>query len=176
MDLREYLMKNRTIFPQVQVQVPMPPAKPEKPVDMPRDPVSAPSPALPATPGGLQISAHSATVLDTEMLGKFIDWLGSVKHLGVSLHQLTPYMEAYEASGYLQPLMVRLILRSMADLDQLITIPPEREFSTEDYAKCMGQLHQIICSSQNGNGTYPPPLDPRSLEQSSGNRDLHVSI
>ena len=89
-DLREFLMKNRTIFPQV--QVPMPPARPEEPtVDLPRDPVSAPAPAVPATPGGLQIYAHSATVLDTEMLGKFIQWLGTVKRMGVSLHQLTPY-------------------------------------------------------------------------------------
>ena len=86
-----------------------------------------------------------------------------------SIWEIQAYMEAYEASGYLQPVMVRVILRSMADLDQLITTTPVREFSTEDYAKCVGQLHQIICSSQNGNGAYPPPLDPRSLEQSSGN-------
>jgi len=172
-DLREFLMKNRTIFPQV--HAPMPTPTPQNlAVDSAQDPTFAPAPssAAPATTGaltsrqGLQISVHSATALDTEMLGKFIEWLGSVKRMGVSLHQITPYVEAYETSGYLQPLMVKVILRSMADLDQLIPIPPEQEFSTEDYAECVGRLHQIICLSQNGNNAYVIPLDARRLEQS----------
>ena len=118
---------------------------------------------------GLQISALSATALDTEMLAKFIEWLGSVKRMGVALHQITPYIEAYEASGYLQPLMVKVILRSMADLDQLTPTATEEEFSTENYAECVGQLHQIICSSQNANNSNVPLSDLRLLELSTAN-------
>jgi len=172
-DLREFLMKNRTIFPQV--HAPMPAATPPNlSVALARGPTPGLAPAAPLTTGaltsvqGLQTNAHSATALDTEMLGKFIEWLGSVKRMGVSLHQLTPYVEAYEASGYLQPLMVKIILRSMADLDQLMAIPPEQEFSTEDYAKCVGQLHEIICPSQDGNGAGMAPYDSRVLEPSDG--------
>ena len=155
-DLREFLMKNRTIFPQN--HAPIPPAAPRNPaVEIDHDPVPAPVTTGGFTPlQGHQISAHSGTGLDTVMLGKFIEWLGSVKRLGVSLHQITPYVEAYETSGYLQPLMVKVILRSMADLDQLLPTPTDQEFSTEDYAKCVGQLHEIICPSQNGNSDDVP--------------------
>ena len=173
-DLREFLMKNRTIFPQIHAQIP-PVAPPNLAVDLPQDPTPpAPSPAVPLTNGALtslqtlQVSSHSAIALDSKMLGKFIEWLGSVKRMGVSLQQITPYLEAYEASGYLQPLMVKVILRSMADLDQLMAIPPKQELSTEDYAKCVGQLHEIICLSQDGNRAYVPQPDDQHVEQSSG--------
>ena len=172
-DLREFLMKNRTIFPQA--HAPMPPATLQTlAVEMTGDMTPGPTPDASAITGGLtslqahQTSGQSATFLDTEMLGKFIDWLGSVKRLGVSLHQITPYVEAYEASGYLHPLMVKVILRSMADLDQLKAIPHEQEFSTEDYAQCVGQLHQIICPSQNGTGGYLPSY-AHPLEKSGDN-------
>ena len=173
-DLREFLMKNRTIFPQVQAPMPLA-TPPNLAADLARNPAHAlaSSPAAPATNGALtslellQTNANSPTSLDTETPGKFIEWLGSVKRMGVSLHQITPYVEAYEASGYLQPLMVKVILRSMADLDQLMAIPPEQEFSTEDYAECVGQLHQIICPLQSDSSAYVPP-EPQPLEQSGG--------
>ena len=174
-DLREFLMKNGTIFPQVHPSMPNS-APPTLTVDLAQDPAPepAPPPAAPATTDAsaslqrLPISAHSATTLDSEMLGKYIEWLGSVKRMGVSLQQITPYVEAYEASGYLQPVMVKVILRSMADLDQLTATPPEKEMSTEEYATCVGHLHQIICPSQNGNSAYAAAPDAPLLEQSGG--------
>ena len=172
-DLREFLMKKGTIFPQV--PSPTPHSTPTNlTADLAQGPEPASSPAAPAptgAPASLQdrpVSVHGATSLDTEMLGKFIEWLGSVKRMGVSLQQLTPYVEAYEASGYLQPVMVKVILRSMADLDQRVAAPPEQEISTEEYATCVGNFHRIICSSQYGDRTYMAPPESPRLEQPGG--------
>ena len=146
-DLREFLMKDRTIFPQLPLR------NGTSTVALRQINSGVPAPASVA-PRDIPIASaltenhldrRSLEGLDTEMLSNFIAWLGSVKKMGLSLQQITPYLEAYEASGYLQPVLLKVILRSMADLDQLSDNDPDRIFSPEEYATCIGQLHRIIC-------------------------------
>ena len=80
------------------------------------------------------------------MLGNIIWWLGTVKRRGLSMQHLTPFLEAYEMSGHLTPSMAKLLLRSMADLDDLEEPPANHAFSPHDYTECLLQLHDIICT------------------------------
>ena len=98
---------------------------------------------------------------------KIITWLGSVKSMGMSLQQITPFLEAYETSGHLQPLLSKLMLRAMADLDQRTIDAPGQEFSPEDYSICVGQLHEIICSAPAGQDVKLPPFKSLGVEQDS---------
>ena len=98
------------------------------------------------------------------MLGNVISWLGTVKGRGLALHQITPYLEVYEKTGYLTPVMVRVILRSMADLDQLFETPSEREFSPQKYSQCLRELHDIICKHD----TQPAQPGPSPATQQRG--------
>ena len=56
-----------------------------------------------------------------------------------------PFLEAYEMAGYITPTMSKLVLRSMADLDQMEGSSPGRAFAPQDYSECLRQLHYIIC-------------------------------
>ena len=114
------------------------------------------------------LDRRSLEGLDTEMLSNFIAWLGSVKTMGLSLQQITPYLEAYEASGYLQPVLLKVILRSMADLDQLSENDPDRTFSPEEYATCIGQLHRIICEPNLLRAECMAPPDARLADPEPG--------
>jgi len=82
------------------------------------------------------------------MMGYIIRWLGTVKRSGLSFRQLSPFLDAYEAAGYLKPATAKLILRSMADLDDLEETPSNQAFSAQDYVDCLGQLHDIICTPE----------------------------
>jgi len=98
------------------------------------------------------------------MLGKITSWLGSVTQMGLSMQQITAYLQMYEASGYLQPAMVRVILQSMADLDPS-AVPAASNFSPDDYAACIGQLHEIVGGSDSGGDPEPVPAEPRIQKQ-----------
>ena len=159
-DLREFIMKDRTIFPQgPALQGTAPPRPPA--TDRGQEELALVSPPLqgfpmpPLTAVGrrmgpplrdLQSESHSSGALDAVMLGNIIWWLGTVKRRGLSLQQLTPFLEAYEMSGHLTPSMAKLILRSMADLDDLEELPLNHGFSPHDYTDCLLQLHDIICT------------------------------
>ena len=93
-----------------------------------------------------QNGLHPSGNLDVKMMGNIIWWLGTVKRRGLTLQLLTPLLEAYEMSGNLSPIMSKMILRSMADLDNLETDVTRNEFSSQDYADCLLQLHDIICT------------------------------
>lgn len=151
-DLREFLMKDRTIFPQLPMQLANGASTPAL---RQKNPVAPPA-ALKEISATLPVNGNTVGTppfrpslegLDTQMLSNFIAWLGSVKDMGLTLQQVTPYLEAYESSGYLQPVLLKVILRSMADVDQLTEVDPNRVFSSADYATCVGQLHRIICES-----------------------------
>ncbi|NQW22959.1 MAG: hypothetical protein HQ475_05885 [SAR202 cluster bacterium] len=150
-DLREHMMKGRTVFsqPEAEPQRRMPPTLPPR-VVYTKEP---PTPEAIAQVKGMPLVRHYAMGsshsdgMDPVMLGNIICWLGTVKKMGLSLQQVTPFLEAYEASGYLSPIMLKVLLRSLADLDQKTETPPEDEFSPEHYADCIGQLHDIICAA-----------------------------
>ena len=163
-DLREFVMKDRTLLPPnvVQEAPPAPPRAPltgregeELPGGAPPIQGFAPMPPIPGGPGArrpgaplrdLQSEAHSAGALDAVMMGNIIWWLGTAKRRGLSLQQVTPFLEAYEMSGHLTPAMAKLILRSMAELDDREDIRPDYTFSPHDYADALLQLHDIICT------------------------------
>ena len=144
-DLREFLMKDRTIFPQL--PMPSPNRASTAVVRQKKHPHIPVVTSLHGTQSVIQADRGNHEGLNIEMLSNFIAWLGSVKGMGLTLQQITPYLEAYESSGYLQPILLKVILRSMADLDQLTEADPNRIFSPEEYATCVGQLHRIICES-----------------------------
>ena len=81
-------------------------------------------------------------------MARIVGWLGTIKSRGVSLQQLTPYLEAYESSGYMSSLMVKVVIRSVADLDQATRDIEPMRFSPMNYAECIGELHEIVCGAQ----------------------------
>ena len=153
-DLRGFMMEDRTIFPRVA-------EKGQAPV-LPRIPTVVPLPegqppngaaSFPEVNNGRGLLHHVTDPLDVIMLGEIITWLGSVKRRGLSLHQITPYIEAYEAVGYLSPVVVKIVLRSMADLDQMVEASPDQKLSPEQYSECVREFHDIVT-------TKPAPAEP----------------
>ena len=150
-DLREVLMKEHTVFPSWQrenhrEELPGPVSEPPLLLE-PLAP--APRTTTPAVsqPGPLPVPLRlpDAQVLDPVLLGGIIGWLGTVKDNGLSLQLVSPYLEAYEVAGYLSSVMVKVVLRAMADLDQQAGTTQGRDFSPHQYAECVAQLHRIVC-------------------------------
>ena len=156
-DLRGFIMESRTILPQafVEARPAVPPIPPDHPilesglVETP--PVTmAPQSNLTANrlPREVDQAGRSLQVNDpmnTEMFGELINWLATVKRRGLSLHQITPYVEAYEKAGYLSPLVVKVILLSMADLDQRVEAPSDKNLPSDQYFECVREFHEIVC-------------------------------
>lgn len=184
-DLREFIMKDRTLLPPHIVADGPTGGAPQRPPGtgqegeerfpgvpgMPGMP-GIPMPPMPQmTPGGrrpgstlrdLQSEAHSAGALDAVMMDNIIWWLGTAKRRGLSLQQVSPFLEAYEMSGHLTPSMAKLILRSMAELDDVEDVPRDHIFSPHDYADALLQLHDIICTpGYVVDRLVPPPTPPR---------------
>ena len=161
-DLREFMVKERTVAPQVPWVVQGAAAQPtgqdasaadQLPEGQQLSP-SAQGVSNPRVPGfrnpaphprDVQGQAYTTGALDVSMLGNIIWWLGTVKRRGLSLQHISPFLEAYEMAGHLMPSTSKIILRSMADLDQLEEIPPDQPYSSQDYSECLRQLHDIIC-------------------------------
>ena len=144
-DLREFMAKEQTLFPQVAYgrrTEPQGPAVEEQEI-FPLPPVPDVRRAQPiAAPRG---QPDGSGGLDVFMLGNLIWWLGTMKRRGLSLQTVSPFLEAYEMAGYITPTMSKLVLRSMADLDQMEGSSPGRAFAPQDYSECLRQLHYIIC-------------------------------
>lgn len=151
-DMREFMMRDRTVFSQSETEprrvtpsslppkvayVKEPPAQTGTGRSIVQKPIHSNRPLVPVP----QLEG-----MHPLMLGKIIQWLGTVQEKGLSLHQVTPFLEAYEDSGYLTPVMAKLLLRSLADLDNLTDSPSDEEFSPERYAECIGELHDILCA------------------------------
>lgn len=149
-DMREHMMKNRTVFAQPEVDSPRRAPSPLPPRLVHTKEPPAAKDIVPASgnkaPMGRFGPGSQTNGMDPAMLGNVISWLGTVKQMGISLQQVTPFLEAYEDSGYLPPIMLKVLLRSLADLDQMTETPPENEFSPERYSECIGQLHDIVCA------------------------------
>ncbi len=94
----------------------------------------------------LDWASNGGAMLDGAMLGNFIVWLGTVKGRGMSLQRIVPYLETYERAGYITPAIAKLMLLSMADLDQMEDLSSRQAFSFQDYSECLRELHDIICT------------------------------
>lgn len=171
-DMREYMMKDRTVFSQTEA-----PNRPVMPTPLP--PRVFGPPAAPAHAGASPANGHrpvqsfapspNVDGMDPLMLGRTIHWLGTVQDRGLSLQQITPFLEAYEASGHLPPIMLKVLLRSLADLDQLTETPPDQAFSPERYAECISELHEIICAADSLPDQTVVPEDDVPVEAAPSN-------
>lgn len=157
-DLRGFMMESRTIFPQATVaaRLAAPPNLPDstkletklvhppsvRPAPWPNHSLNRLPRAVEQVDSGFAVSDG----LDTGMLGEVINWLATVKRRGLSLHQITPYVEAYERAGYLSPVVVKIILLSMADLDQWVEVPLDQKLSPDEYFECVREFHEIVCT------------------------------
>lgn len=173
-DLREFIMKGKSVFPTkpppptLHEVPPIEESSPEPVEETPRpEPVpyimpipeitmadeplpSMPleaAPAVEAEPVQASMPAVANSEMDAEMMARIVGWLGTIKSRGISLQQLTPYLEAYESAGYLSSLMVKVVIRSVADLDQATKDAEPVRFSPRNYAECIGELHDIVCGN-----------------------------
>lgn len=89
---------------------------------------------------------HPPPPVDATMMSNIIWWLGTVKQRGLTLQQISPFLEAYEMSGYLSPAMSKLIIRSMADMVSPNSQRRDESFAPQEYADCLLQLNNIICT------------------------------
>lgn len=79
-------------------------------------------------------------------MGNIVWWLGKVKGRGLTAEQVKPFLEAHEASGYLKPALAKFTYQSLVHLDDVDEATPERTFTEEQYADCLRELHDIICT------------------------------
>ena len=163
-DLRGFIMESRTILPRVSAEArpPAPPIPPDDPkletgpkVSPPAAPVLQPklmpNQQLLRAPRQVDQASEVSDDLNTVMLGELINWMATVKRRGLSLQQITPYVEAYEKAGYLTPLVVKVILLSMADLDQS-EAPLDKNLLTDQYFECVREFHGIVCGDPSSPG------------------------
>ncbi len=173
-DLREFIMKGKSVFP-TRPPAPalreVPPIRdaatlepePEPMIETATPepvPYTAPIAEMPKTEKPMVEELRSSALVEAEpvptqannamdsaMMARIVSWLGTIKGRGISLQQLTPYLEAYESSGYLSPLMVKVVIRSVADLDQATKDDESMRFSPQNYAECIGEFHEIVCGA-----------------------------
>lgn len=187
-DLREFIMKGKSVFPAKQSVPPLrevPPISESAPepvieasrpepvpyivpvsdVSMSDEPIpSAHSETAPSAvaPTPSTVPAPASNAMDSAMMARIVEWLGTIKSRGMSLQQLTPFLEAYESAGYMSSLMVKVVIRSVADLDQATRDIEPMRFSPMSYAECIGDLHQIVCGSQE---VEPQPTQPQAVTE-----------
>lgn len=107
-----------------------------------------------------QIESSQVTKLmpkSGDLVANLTGWLGTVKMRGVSLTQMLPFLEAYQNSGHLDSLSMRLIVKAMADLDILEPSHITQPFSSTDYAQCLMELHEVIKNSPDFENKELPP-------------------
>ena len=185
-DLREFIMKDRTIFPDGVMEPPRATrveerrtedigdsrerGAPSQRVDLvfPESGTAQPAETLQqATPtqqvnlvipkaGNAQTAAaqlvnqpvapQNTYSVDATMMSNIIWWLGSVKQRGLTLQQVSPFLDAYETAGYLSPAMSKLIIRSMAELGAPNQAVHNESFAPQEFADCLLQLNNIVCT------------------------------
>ena len=86
-----------------------------------------------------------SNINDSTMMKNIIWWLGTARRRGITLGQLSPFIEAYEMSGYMSPLISKLIYKTMAQLaDEEST--PTTNHMPQDFSDGLMQLNEIITS------------------------------
>jgi hypothetical protein len=84
-----------------------------------------------------------SSINDSTMMKNIIWWLGTARRRGITLNQLSPFIEAYEMSGYMSPLVSKLIYKTMAQLadDDKATVS---QSMPQDFSDGLMQLNEII--------------------------------
>ena len=77
------------------------------------------------------------------MMKNIIWWLGTARRRGITLGQLSPFIEAYEMSGYMSPLVSKLIYKTMAHLADEEAGPSNQQMP-QDFSDGLMQLNEII--------------------------------
>ena len=88
--------------------------------------------------------------LDAGTVTNLIWWLGTIKRRGLSLRQLSKFLEAYETSGFLDHSMsklVKVMIRSMEDVNEVVGTSVSGQGSPEEYADCLLQFSEIFCAA-----------------------------
>ena len=86
-----------------------------------------------------------SNINDSTMMKNIIWWLGTARRRGITLGQLSPFIEAYEMSGYMSPLISKLIYKTMAQLaDEESTTSTSH--MPQDFSDGLMQLNEIITS------------------------------
>ena len=86
-----------------------------------------------------------SNINDSTMMKNIIWWLGTARRRGITLGQLSPFIEAYEMSGYMSPLISKLIYKTMAQLaDEESTTSTNH--MPQDFSDGLMQLNEIITS------------------------------
>ncbi len=80
---------------------------------------------------------------DATMMKNIIWWLGTARRRGITLGQLSPFIEAYEMSGYMSPLVSKLIYKTMAQLADDEASPSSKQMP-QDFSDGLMQLNEII--------------------------------
>ena len=179
-DLREFIMKDRTIFPDGVMEPPRATRVEERRTEDIGDSRERGAPSQrvdlvfpesetlqQATPtqqvnlvipkaGNAQTAAaqlvnqpvapQNTYSVDATMMSNIIWWLGSVKQRGLTLQQVSPFLDAYETAGYLSPAMSKLIIRSMAELGAPNQAVHNESFAPQEFADCLLQLNNIVCT------------------------------
>ena len=177
-DLKEFIMKGRTIFLDVpdipsrpppaeirheepSVADPLPEEDPmiseavEASIDPPAPDISTPSSPLAAIFEPTQLpdinkptggEADPTRAPDAVMMSNIIWWLGTAKRRGMTLHQIAPFIDAYEMSGYMSPTVAKLIYRAMADIDVTGENTITSSTMPQDFSEGLMQLNDIVTS------------------------------
>lgn len=157
-DVKEYVMKGRSVNPPARPQAPPPPPEiptnevvvEPTPVDYGAEANAAWEPSDPPATSSweprpeVKENALAPTSLnDSTMMKNIIWWLGTARRRGITLGQLSPFIEAYEMSGYMSPLVSKLIYKTMAHLADEEAAPTNQQMP-QDFSDGLMQLNEII--------------------------------
>ena len=191
-DLKEFIMKGRTILPEnppITNRSPLQETVTEEPRESPQTDELIPTldaQAPDAEPETLMVSAEpnptesaefqragfissvpvqagpAVPQPDATMMNNLIWWLGMAKRRGITLRQLSPFIEAYEMSGYMSPMIAKLIYRTMAEMESSNETSQTAAQVPQDFSEGLMQLNDIICSPEHAlkrGDTFRDPLD-----------------
>ena len=157
-DVKEFVMKGRSVNPPARPQAPPIPVEmptnevvvEPNPIDFSSEESAVWEPSEPPAPSSweprpeVKENALAPTSLnDSNMMKNIIWWLGTARRRGITLGQLSPFIEAYEMSGYMSPLVSKLIYKTMAQLaDEESTTATHH--MPQDFSDGLMQLNEII--------------------------------
>ena len=84
-----------------------------------------------------------SSINDSTMMKNIIWWLGTARRRGITLNHLSPFIEAYEMSGYMSPLVSKLIYKTMAQLADDDSASVSQRMP-QDFSDGLMQLNEII--------------------------------
>ena len=157
-DVKEFVMKGRSVNPAQRpeparpvVETPTPEVVAEEsPADLPSEEGInwEPSERIAAStwdsiPSAKDTALAPTNMNDATMMKNIIWWLGTARRRGITLGQLSPFIEAYEMSGYMSPLVSKLIYKTMAHLADEEAAPSSQQMP-QDFSDGLMQLNEII--------------------------------